>query len=120
MSARQKRGSDRRRVFREVGERAPLIRRKNKRIAVMKRLFRFDVIAAVNDENLLLLIAILNGGNHLRTGRSGDRCSAAPASVEIIEIDEINLFGSNDINLITVRCGSAHHDRFGKFGKFDY
>ena len=85
----------------------------------MKRLFRFNVISAVDDENLLLLIAVLNGGNHLRTGRSRDRSGAAPASSEIIEINEINLFRSNDINLITVRCGSAHHDRFGKFGKFD-
>ena len=90
VSARQKRRADGGGVLRQRGEFTP--RRglgqlgrlgqlgQDQPIAIVKRLLCLGVIAAVNDEQFLLLVAVLDGGNVLRSRRAGNLADTHPLS----------------------------------------
>ena len=122
VSARQERRADRRRVRGKVAEALPrallvvavhVHLRKDKRVAVVQRLFGFDVVSAVDDEHLFLLVAVLDGGDHLRTRRKTWHRKHAPREVgaRLAEIGDENMIGRDDVHRRTVRRRRAHRDR---------
>ena len=125
VSARQKRRAYRRRVFGKIAEALPrallvvavhVDLRKDKPPAVVQRLSCLGVIAAVDDEQLLLLVAVLNGGDHLRTRRKTWHRKHAPREVgaRLAEIGDENMIGRDDVHRRTVRRRRAHRDRSGQ------
>ena len=79
----------------------------------MQRLSCLSVIAAVDDKHLLLLVAVLNGGDHLRARRKTWHRKHAPREVGacLAEIGDENMIGRDDVHRRTVRRRRAHRDR---------
>ena len=108
MSARQERGADRGHALGKRRKRLELARRKNQRVAVVQRSPGGRIVAAVHDEALLLLVAVLDRGDHLRAGWPGKLRDLRPLAAG--EREGKDAVAGDHINIVAVACRSAHDD----------